>query len=85
MPQLVIERAGEILEELEEANISKKEQRYKKARKPLDGQLDLITYKNISRSNDEVLNEIKNMDISKLTPLDALNILYNLQQKVRKE
>ncbi|HHV59987.1 MAG TPA: DNA mismatch repair protein MutS [Clostridiaceae bacterium] len=85
VPQLVIERAGEILEELEEANISKKEQRYKKARKPLDGQLDLITYKNISRSNDEVLNEIKNMDISKLTPLDALNILYNLQQKVRKE
>lgn len=85
VPQLVIERASEILEELEEANISKKEQRYKKARKPLDGQLDLITYKNISRSNDEVLNEIKNMDISKLTPLDALNILYNLQQKVRKE
>lgn len=84
VPELVIERSKEILNELENADISKKEIRKTRTGKPLEGQLDLMTYRDISKTRDKVFNEIINMDISKLTPIDALNILYNLQQKIKK-
>ncbi len=85
VPETVIDRARELLLELEESNINRKQYRNKKTRMPLEGQLDLISYKSISKSHDEVINDVKNLDISKLTPLDALNVLYKLQQKLRKE
>ena len=35
--------------------------------------------------NDDVITEIREMDITKLTPIDALNKLYRIQQKLRIE
>ena len=39
---------------------------------------------NEGKTAKEVLEELISLDISTLTPLDALNILYRLQLKARK-
>lgn len=84
IPQPVIDRAKEILNELEDADISKKEIKPKRGKKPIEGQLDLFSFGNASRNRDEIFDELKNLDISILTPLDALNFIYKLQQKAKK-
>ncbi|MCX8130663.1 MAG: DNA mismatch repair protein MutS [Clostridia bacterium] len=84
VPQPVIDRAKEILCELEDADISKKEIKIRKNRIPIDGQIDLFSFGNTSKSKDEIMDELKSVDISALTPLDAINVLYKLQQKARK-
>lgn len=33
--------------------------------------------------NDDIIEEIKNIDIGNMTPIDALNMLYKLQSKVK--
>lgn len=33
--------------------------------------------------DDDVLEEIKSLDVSNLTPIDALNTLYQLQNKLK--
>ena len=33
--------------------------------------------------DDDVLEELKNLDVSRLTPIDALNTLYQLQNKLK--
>ena len=33
--------------------------------------------------DDDVITEIKNLDVSNLTPIDALNTLYQLQNKLK--
>jgi DNA mismatch repair protein MutS len=85
VPAPVIDRAKEILRELEDADISKKEHRIRKSRQPIEGQLDLFAFNNSeSKSRDEVFDELKALDVSAITPLDAMNVLYRLQQKIRK-
>jgi len=84
IPQTVIDRAKEILRELEEADISKKEPRIRKNKMPLEGQLDIFSLNNVSKNKEEVLNELSSVDVSTLTPLDALNLIYRLQQRIKK-
>ncbi len=85
VPQVVIERANEILYELEAADISKKEMKVRKNRRQIEGQLDLFTPENFRKDIDiEILEELKNLDVSVLTPLDAINAIYKLQQKMKK-
>jgi DNA mismatch repair protein MutS len=84
VPQPVIERAREILNILEDADISKKEIKIRKNKRPIEGQIDLFSLGSSSKGADEVVEELKNLDISTLTPLDALNFIYRLQQKVKK-
>ena len=38
---------------------------------------------NKSRMDEDVLKELREIEISTLTPLDALNILYQLQNKLK--
>jgi DNA mismatch repair protein MutS len=84
IPQPVIDRAKDILKELEDADISKKAHRIKKSRLPIEGQLDIFSLSGENRDKDEVCSELMGIDISKLTPLDALNCLYRLQQKLKR-
>jgi DNA mismatch repair protein MutS len=85
VPQPVIDRAKEILDELEDADISKKEVRVRRNKKPIEGQIDIFSIANTSRIEPEILKELEELNLSTITPIDALNILYRLQQKVRKE
>lgn len=84
VPHSVIERAKEILKQLEDADINKKETRMRKNRMPMEGQLGLLSFNAISKEKEEVLNEIHALDVTTLTPLDAINVLYRLQQKLKK-
>ncbi len=80
VPYGVINRAKEILQELEDADISKKQRKEaKKAEKVVQGQLDLFGYK-----AGEIAEEIRRLDIMSMTPIDALNYLYKLKSKVDK-
>lgn len=83
VPMPVINRAKEILKELEDADINKREVRFSRAKKPIEGQIDVFSFNMQQRNSDEVLNELKAIDVSKLTPIDALNMLFNLQKKAK--
>lgn len=80
IPDQVIDRAKYILEELDKSDINKPG---KVKEKPVDGQLDLFSASALSKQEREVLDELRMLDPSVLTPLDALNKLYSLQQKLR--
>jgi DNA mismatch repair protein MutS len=83
VPQVVTDRAKELLKELEAADISK--HRARRRIVPLDGQVELfIPNDNEEKAGKEVLEELKAIDVSEMTPLDAMNILYRLQLKARK-
>jgi len=83
LPQAVTERAKELLRELEAADISKRKARHRK--KAPEGQVEFFIPENPeSKVADEILEELRAVDISAMTPLDALNVLYRLQLKARK-
>ena len=81
IPDSVIERAKLILQNLDEADINRNNKR--RIKKPVEGQLDLFASSSLSKAEREVLDELKRLDPSLLTPLDALNELYSLQQKLK--
>jgi DNA mismatch repair protein MutS len=81
IPEPVIQRARIILEELDEADINKNPRR--RQAKPVEGQLDLFASSSLTKAEHEVLDELRALDPSLLTPLDALNKLYSLQQKLK--
>ncbi len=83
VPQLVIDKARGILEELDAADINKGGRGKKKFSKPFDGQLDLLSAGALSKSEREVIDELRAIDATALTPLDALNRLFSLQQKLK--
>ena len=83
VPEVVTDRAKELLKELEAADISK----YKTRRRniPFEGQVDLFyAASKDDKTGKEVLEQLKAIDISTITPLDAMNVLYDLQKKARR-
>ena len=92
VPDMVIERAKEILKELSDNDIAgaiqdinvaaqggKVHTRIKKQDEVDAGQLSFLD----SVSDEEIIREIRDVDISTLTPLDGLNFLYRIQNKIR--
>jgi len=84
VPLPVIEKAKDILKDLEDADISKKAGRPRRKTMPMEGQVSLFLPYGVSKDGEEVIREIKSLDIPALTPLEALNILYRLQQRLKK-
>ena len=91
VPDPVINRAKEIVEELVTADITGKvkdiavqgSETKKKPQKKLD-EVDLTQFSLFDTvKDDDVLNELKELDISHMTPMDAMNKLYQLQNKLR--
>ena len=81
VPLPVIDRAKEILLDLDDADISKNGKSHK-VKKQKEGQMDLFAAAAEAAQNNEVLEEIRKIDLSRLTPIDAMNILYELQRKM---
>lgn len=90
VPDLVIDRAKEIAEQLCDNDITEKVQciavdtkSEKKKPKHYDdvdlGQMSLFD----TVKDEDILNELQEINISNLTPLDALNTLYRLQNKLK--
>lgn len=90
VPDIVIDRAKEIAEQLSDNDILEKVQSiavdHKETKhKPVKyDEVDLSQMSLFDTVKDEdVIQELKEIDISNLTPLDALNTLYKLQNKLK--
>ncbi len=93
VPSQVIERAKELVLELSDADISQKAKdiaQYSKKVASMNKQykkVDDLEVKQMSLfdtvRDDDIITDIKNMDISNMTPIDALNTLYKLQGRVK--
>ena len=91
IPDSVIERAKEIVVKLVDADISAKAKEIAKNCKPAKNNKQFDS-ENVDATqislfdtvkDDDILTEIKELDISNLTPIDALNTLYKLQNKIK--
>lgn len=91
VPDSVIERAKEIVNQLLEnditetiRNISVEDGSSVKKKKEHLDEVDMTQMSLFDTvSNDDIIEELKNVDIGHLTPLEALNKLYELQNKVK--
>lgn len=90
VPDMVIDRAREIVEQLSDNDITEKVQSITvdvKTEKKKAVSYDEVDLEQISLfdtvKDEDVLNELKEIDISNLTPMDAMNTLYRLQNKLK--
>ena len=90
VPDMVIDRAKEIVTQLCDNDILEKvqsiavDQRETKHKAVKYDEVDLSQMSLFDTVTDEdVLNELKELDVSTLTPLDALNTIYRLQNKLK--
>lgn len=89
VPDSVIERAKEIVEELSANDIMSVAKKItvdtgcKKKTERLD-EVDLTQMSLFDTvRDDDIIEELKNVDVGNLTPIEALNKLYELQNKVK--
>ncbi len=91
VPDMVIDRAKEIAEQLSDNDITEKVQSIavdnkgserKKTKQAFDdiamGQMSLFD----TVKDEDIIKELKEIDISNLTPMEAMNTLYRLQNKL---
>ena len=92
VPGIVIDRAKEIVEELSDEDITtrvseiavresgpKKHSKVKKYDEVDLAQMSLFD----TVKDDDVLEELKNIDVGNMTPMDALNTIYRLQNTLK--
>ncbi|MCI1931644.1 MAG: DNA mismatch repair protein MutS [Clostridia bacterium] len=81
LPKKVISRAHEILRQLNTADITKKAKKISKQSEEESNsipQMDMFSMK-----ETQIIDEINKIDVMKLTPIEALQTLYNLQNKTK--
>ena len=90
VPEMVIDRAKEIVEQLSDNDITEKVQSIEinvKGEKHKPVRYDEVDLEQISLfdtvKDEDVLQELQEIDVSNLTPVDALNTLYRLQNKLK--
>lgn len=77
VPQTVTKRSNEILRTLERKSILGSKEQEKENKKVAEGQLDMYNYKLA-----EIAHEIDKIDLNSLTPIDALNTLVKIKDKM---
>ena len=92
VPESVIFRAKEIVKELADNDISMKTREIARLGISKDdvkipehvGKEEYVQMSLFDTvSNDDIINEIKELDLSRITPIDALNQLYSIQDKIK--
>ena len=94
VPEPVITRAKELAEELADADITVRsreiaqaEKQPAKAKKKPVPRLDDVDLNQMSLfdtvKDDDILKELESMDLAVMTPIDALNTLYRLQNSLK--
>ena len=82
LPKKVIKRAHEILRQLNTADITKKAKKISKQSeeesKRQSQQVDMFTM-----NETGIIDEINKIDVMKLTPIEALQTLFDLQKKIK--
>ena len=84
VPDTVVIRAKEILHNLETENQGSHRLRIRKSARPMEGQIDLFSASAAILRMDGILERLRATDVQSMTPLDALNLLYELVLKARK-
>ena len=77
VPKEVTKRANEILKSLERKSILKDKKLEKEDKKKVEGQFDMFNYKLA-----EVAHELDMVNLNELTPIDALNTLVRIKEKM---
>ena len=78
IPNVITTRANEILKGLKESNyIGKHEKELKKMSAQVAPQMDLFNYK-----VGEIATELDKINVNELTPVEALNVLVKLKEKL---
>ncbi len=88
---MVIERAKELVEELSEnditASVKSIAEDSKGAKRNAGRKLDEVDLAQISLfdtvKDDDIIRELEDMDLNNLTPMEALNTLSRLQNKLK--
>ena len=92
VPDIVINRAKEIVEELADEDItsrvseiaSREAEAKKKIKSKKYDEVDIAQFSLFDTvKDDDVLEELKAIDVGNLTPIDALNTIYRLQNKLK--
>ena len=78
VPKDVTQKANEILRSLERKSILRDKKEEKKDKKQVEGQFDMFNYKLA-----EIAHEIDQVDLNSLTPIDALNTLVRMKEKMK--
>ena len=77
VPQTVTKRANEILKSIERKNVLNNKKIEKQGKGVADGQLTMFNYKLA-----EIAHELDKVDVNELTPIDALNTLVKIKEKM---
>lgn len=77
VPQAVVKRSNEILRSLERKSMLTGQKKIENKRQP-EGQLDFFNYKLA-----EIAHEIDKMNLNEMTPIDALNTLIKIKEKMQ--
>ncbi len=89
VPDSVIERAKELAEQLSDADITETVKDMAGVKKPKKKvpHYDEVDMKQMTlfdtAKDDDILQELKDIDVGNLTPVDALNTIYRLQNKLK--
>ena len=82
LPAKVIKRAGAILKQLDTADITKKAKKLSKESEEninqTTSQMDMF-----SMHETQIIDEINKIDVMNLTPMEAMQKLFDLQKKVK--
>ena len=78
VPKIVTKKANEILRSLERKNILTGKKEEKQDKKQVEGQFDMYNYKLA-----EIAHEIDKINLNELTPIDALNTLVRIKEKMQ--
>ena len=78
VPKVVTKRADEILTSLERKSMLSGKKQEKENKKVVEGQFDMFNFKLA-----EIAHEIDKIDLNELTPIDALNTLVKIKEKMK--
>ena len=78
VPKNVTKRANEILRSLERKSMLSGKKTEKENKKVVEGQFDMFNYKLA-----EIAHEIDKINLNELTPIDALNTLVKIKDKIK--
>ena len=79
MPTSVVNRAWDVLAELEDDSRANRASPRRRRGSPQPQQMPLLTF------TSPVVDELLALDVASITPLDAINKLYELQERAREE
>ena len=78
VPKVVTKRADEILTSLERKSMLSGKKQEKESKKVVEGQFDMFNFKLA-----EIAHEIDKINLNELTPIDALNTLMKIKEKMK--